>query len=88
MHPGIMLRVSPSSVVGKVNLAPLVAEPGDDTVPENSGAGPFIRGGGNVRQSLRLEKMSEGHAGSYDDKNIRDITLYSIAKIIADKEAS
>lgn len=64
------------------------AEPGDDTVPENSGAGPFIRGGGNVRQSLRLEKMSEGHAGSYDDKNIRDITLYSIAKIIADKEAS
>jgi len=58
------------------------AEPGDDTVPENSGAGPFTRGGEKVRQSFRLPKLSEGHAGSYDDENIRQITLYSIAKII------
>lgn len=63
------------------------AEPGDDTVPENSGAGPFIRGGRNVRQSFRLPKLSEGHAGSYDDENIRQITLYSIAKIIGGEEA-
>lgn len=32
--------------------------------------------------------MSEGHAGSCDDKNIRDITPYSIATIITDKETS
>lgn len=63
------------------------AEPGDDTVPENSGAGPFIRGGRNVRQSFRLPKMSEGHASSYDDKNIQQITLYSIAKIISEESA-
>lgn len=62
------------------------AEAGDDTVPENSGAGPFIRGGGNVRQSFRLDNMSEGHAGSYDDANIRQITLHSIAKIIGEAE--
>lgn len=60
------------------------AEPGDDTVPHNSGAGPFIRAGGNVRQSFRLEQMSEGHAGSYDDANIRQITLHSIAKLIGE----
>jgi len=63
------------------------AEPGDDTVPENSGAGPFIRGGGNVRQSFRLPTMSEGHAGSYDDENIRQITLYSVAKILGEEGA-
>lgn len=63
------------------------AESGDDTVPENSGAGPFIRGGGNVRQSFRLPTMSEGHASSYDDKNIQQITLYSIAKIISGERA-
>lgn len=62
------------------------AEPGDDTVPHNSGAGPFTRGGGNVRQSFRLDKMSEGHAGSYDDENVRQITLHSIAKIIGEAE--
>jgi len=61
------------------------AEPGDDTVPENSGAGPFIRGARNVRQSLRLQKMSKGHAGSYDDDNVRDITRYSVAKILSEK---
>lgn len=60
------------------------AEPGDDTVPHNSGAGPFIRGNGNVRQSFRLQTMSEGHAGSYDDENIRQVTLHSISKIIAE----
>lgn len=58
------------------------AEPGDDTVPENSGAGAFLRGGKNVRQSFRLFKLSEGHASSYDDQNVRQIALYSIAKII------
>ncbi len=63
------------------------SEPGDDTVPENSGAGPFIRGGQAVRQSFRLPKMSEGHASSYDDKNIQQIALYSIAKIIGEKRA-
>ncbi|MGY0611849.1 esterase/lipase family protein [Luteimonas sp. A501] len=62
------------------------AEAGDDTVPHNSGAGPFIRGSGNVRQSFKLEKMSEGHAASYDDENLRQITLHSIAKLIGEAE--
>ena len=64
-------------------IAP-AGEPGDDTVPQNSGAGPFISGGQNVRQSHRLASMSEGHAGSYDDENVRQLTLHSIAKIIAE----
>lgn len=62
------------------------ADAGDDTVPHNSGAGPFTRGGGKVRQSFRLNRMSEGHAGSYDDHNVRQITLYSIARIIGEEK--
>src|SRR5690606_21686219 len=63
------------------------AEPGDGTVPENAGAGPFARGGGDVRQSFRLTRTSKGHAGSYDDENVQQITLYSIGKIIAEVAA-
>ena len=62
------------------------ADEGDDTVPHNSGAGPFTRGGKNVRQSFRLNRMSEGHAGSYDDENVRQITLHSIARIIGEEK--
>jgi hypothetical protein len=51
-----------------------------------SGAGPFTRGGKNVRQSFRLNRMSEGHAGSYDDENVRQITLHSIARIIGEEK--
>jgi hypothetical protein len=30
--------------------------------------------------------MSEGHAGSYDDENVRQITLHSIARIIGEEK--
>ncbi|MFC3551855.1 hypothetical protein ACFOLC_12660 [Lysobacter cavernae] len=56
------------------------AEPGDDTVPHNSGAGPELAGG--YRQSFKLTQMSEAHAGFYDDEGARQVSLYAIGKIL------
>jgi pimeloyl-ACP methyl ester carboxylesterase len=54
---------------------------GDGTVPKQSGAGPA----GKVKQMFETRGYS--HQGSYNDESMQKLTLYLIAKIVAQEGA-
>lgn len=55
-------------------------QPGDETVPTNSGEAPFVQGGNNIKQSFRLAGFK--HQAAYDNTDVRHCTLYAIGKLL------